>query len=195
MEISNYSVNILRYNVISVYVQKTENKLYDPNALLQRTWTLYATIHVKRLPKVKSGQNGRSSWNELYMHSRHSMHILWYAGHCRIIDLVLYYKIWQCHTRLMSRGKLKFNIWLTILCFIPNLIIRSKVKFLICVLYGIFKCHPRSYMTSYMPHIWLPIYVSICIGHSMLVILNTANWQLNDFDLTFPCYPMSDHIQ
>ena len=29
----------------------------------------------------------------------------------------------------------------------------------------------------------------------MLVLLNTANWQLNDSDLTFPCYPMSDHIQ
>ena len=44
-------------------------------------------------------------------------------------------------------------------------------------------------------HIWLPIYVSICIGHIMLVLLNTASWKFNDFDLNFPCYPMSDHIK
>ena len=44
-------------------------------------------------------------------------------------------------------------------------------------------------------HIWLAIYVSICIGHIMLVLLNTARWKFNDFDLTFPCYPMSDHIK
>ena len=57
------------------------------------------------------------------------MHIAWYAGHCRIIDLDLHYNA-------MYWGKLKLNIWLTILRFIPNLIIRGtiyEVKFIICV--------------------------------------------------------------
>ena len=51
----------------------------------------------------------------------------------------------QCNYNAMCWGKLKLNIWLTILCFIPNLIIRCtiyEVKFRICVLYVTFKCHP-----------------------------------------------------
>ena len=38
-------------------------------------------------------------------------------------------------------------------------------------------------------------FYSICIGHIMLVLLNTASRKFNDFDLTFTCYPMSDHIK
>ena len=48
------------------------------------------------------------------------MHIAWYAGHCRIIDLDLHYNA-------MYWGKLRLNIWLTILRFIPNLIIRCTI--------------------------------------------------------------------
>ena len=50
------------------------------------------------------------------------MHIAWYAGHCRIIDLDLHYNA-------MYWGKLKLNIWLTILRFIPNLITRCTITF------------------------------------------------------------------
>ena len=70
------------------------------------------------------------------------MHIVWYTGHCRIIDLDLHYNA-------MSWGKLKIQYMTYYIAFhtkFDHKMHYYEVKFIICDLYVTFnfKCHPTS---------------------------------------------------
>ena len=106
------------------------------------------------------------------------MHIAWYADNCRIIDLDLHYNA-------MYWGKLKLNIWLTILRFIPNLIIRCtiyEVKFIICVL----SICDLQMSSNFSPAKKFPYNSAELYGNLFCRILWNSRKELERYFRTFP---------